>query len=160
MVVEKQVISTEKVEVPIYGIKLLSIEEYQENRDIICDLDGWWWLRSPGHYRNYAVHVYTNGGLDCIHVDYNNGCVRPALIGNLKSSNLKRGDKIEVAGYTWTVLNNELALCDKGVGKTCFRKDWEANNANDYDASDIKKWLHDWAEENGISFTMQTFSPD
>jgi len=160
MVVEKQVISTEKVEVPIYGIKLLSIEEYQENRDMICILDGWWWLSSTGYGQSDAAYVYYDSSSCDYYFTSGIGYVRPALIGNFKSSNLKRGDKIEVAGYTWTVLDNELALCDKGVGRTCFRKDWEANNANDYDASDIKKWLHDWAEENGISFTMQTFSPD
>ena len=47
----------------------------------------WWWLRSPGCYRNYAAHVYCGGSVDYvgIAVSSDNGCVRPALWINLAS---------------------------------------------------------------------------
>ncbi len=45
---------------------------------------GWWWLRSPGLNQNYAARVIPVGSLD-YYVDYEGGCVRPALWVNLES---------------------------------------------------------------------------
>ena len=56
----------------------------------------------------------------------------------------------ELAGHTWTVIADDLVLCDDIVGYACFRKDHNAKDANDYEASDVKKWLENWAVENGI----------
>ena len=46
---------------------------------------GWWWLRSPGYYQNYAAYVCTGGSLDYRTVNSDSGCVRPALWINLES---------------------------------------------------------------------------
>lgn len=160
MIVKKQTVKEEDINVTFYGITLLSKEEFIEHIDLISNIDGWWWLRSPGYDQDFAAFVYYDGSLyDFYSVRDDSGCVRPVLIGNLKSSNLEHGDKFKLAGHTWTVLNDELALCDESVGTTCFRKDWQASDANNYDTSDIKKWLYNWAEEK-ICFVMQAFSPD
>ena len=45
---------------------------------------GWWWLRSPGDYRDYAAFVYNYGSLGCSYVS-NGICVRPALWIDLES---------------------------------------------------------------------------
>ena len=47
----------------------------------------WWWLRSPGFFRNCAAAVYYDGSVDHLgsDVDYGNDCVRPALWINLYS---------------------------------------------------------------------------
>ena len=50
----------------------------------------------------------------------------------------------------WTMIGDSLALCDDVVGSCAFRKNWKAQDANIYEKSDIKKWLENWAEENGI----------
>lgn len=50
---------------------------------------GWWWLRSPGTYQDYAAIVYFVGSLDFNYVDSDSGSVRPALwvnIGELGAS--------------------------------------------------------------------------
>lgn len=161
MIVKKQIVKEEDTNVIFYGITLLSKEEYLEHINLISNIvEVWWWLRSPGLIQSCASYVDLDGSRRYNYVDGGSGCVRPVLVGNLKSSNLERGAKFNLAGHIWTVLNDELALCDESVGRTCFRKDWKASDANNYDTSDIKKWLYNWAEENMICFMMQAFSPD
>lgn len=81
--------------------------------------------------------------------------VRPALqILNPESSNLNPGDQLEVVGHGWTVLNGGLALCNEIIGRTQFRKDWEAPDANVYERSDVKRYVEEWAKENGIEFAV------
>ena len=161
MKVNKQVITTKEIDVKFTGITLISEDEYNANKDIIPLIDQWWWLRFPGRYQYYAARAYPDGSLGRIYVNYANAVVRPALlIWNPESANLNRGDKFELVGYTWTVLSKDIALCDKAVGQTSFRNDYKAQDANDFEKSDIKQWLYNWAEENGIEFMMQTFNPD
>ena len=111
----------------------------------------WWWLRSP-YFRssNNAGEVVDDGWVDILDVDRTDGA-RPALkIRNLVSSNLKIKDQIQLAGYTWTVIAEDIILCDEIVGHTAFKKDWKAQDANVYEKSDIKAWLKNWAKEKGI----------
>ncbi len=49
------------------------------------DYDGWWWLRSPGNYQNYAALVDPAGSLLDGGVLRDDACVRPALWVNLES---------------------------------------------------------------------------
>ena len=44
-------------------------------------MDGWWWLRLPGSNLFSAVAVYADGTVydPCIHVNYEEGGVRPAM---------------------------------------------------------------------------------
>ena len=152
MEAEKLITTTEPIELEITEITLLSKEEYEKAKENIQLLACWWWLRSPGR-SYYAAYVY-GGGWVCangIGVDYVGIAVRPALkIRNLESTNLQIGDKIQLAGYTWTVISGGIVLCDEAVGRTCFRKDWKAGDANAYEASDIKKWIRNWAGNKGI----------
>ncbi len=46
---------------------------------------GWWWLRSPGFYQNYAAYVSDDGSLRHCSVNRGNGDVRPALWLNPES---------------------------------------------------------------------------
>ena len=95
-----------------------------------------------GFVNDYGDNVYSKYG------------VRPALkIRNLKSSNLKIKDQFEMAGYRWTVISDEYAICNDIVGETCFRRDWRAKDVNVYEASDIKMWLADWVKDKGIEIT-------
>ena len=138
----------------VTAITLLSIEEYKAAREYIPLIEGWWWLRSPGGNNNFAAIVLHDGwvrtyGNSVLRTD---GAVRPALIiSNLVSFDLKPGDRlIDYAGYDWTVIYENMALCDTSVGSCYFRKDWKAPDANDYNKSDVKKWLENWAKERGI----------
>lgn len=151
---EKQIITTEPVDITIDKITLLSAEEYEQCKEHIPVLGEWWWLRSPGCYGDYAAYVGDNGGIYDIGSDVSDsyGSVRPVVVLRLnpESVNLQIGDKLHFAGYSWTMIAPDMALCDEAVGRTCFRKDWRAPNANDYEKSDVKVWLEKWAQDNGI----------
>ena len=144
---EKIITTTESIDLNINGITLLSTEEAIKLPINIRISEYPWWLRSPGEYDTYAAIVSVDGEdvfSDGISVDEEFG-VRPALkISNLESCNLQIGDIIIMFNYTWTVISNNLILCDKIVGKCKFRENWKAKDANNYEASDVKKWLEKW----------------
>lgn len=151
MLASKIITFLEPVDLDVVEVTLLSEEEYRANKNIIPLINKWWWLCSPGGGMYYAVFVYGDGSLSANFVNTNNGCVRPVLrIRNFRSCNLLIENKFELAGYTWTVLSDDLALCDKEIGRTCFREDIDAEDANVYKKSDIKKYLKKWAAEAGI----------
>lgn len=155
MIIKKHIKTFYEQDIEFSEITLLSVEEYSSNENIIPAVNGWWWLRSPGDYQYYAALVYPDGSLYYNFVYIGRGSVRPALrIKNPEPSNLSTGDKLEFAGKTWTVLNDGLVLCDELVGQTCFREDREANDANSYEASDIKEYVEKWAKENSIEISM------
>ncbi len=79
---------------------------------------------------------------------YHDHGVRPVLlISNLRSLNLKEGDKVEWGDYTWTIISDQYALCDKCIAWLPFREDLEAKDANVYEKSDVKKYLDQWYED-------------
>lgn len=145
--------TTVNVDLDIKEITLLSIEEYRATQEYIPAINKWWWLRSPGFSPYLAAFVHSDGSVGscgCI-VDLVSGAVRPALrISNLRAANLKQGDKIFVANRKWTVVSEELVVVDKPIGNSPFRQDYGADNANVYEASDVKKYVENWAKENGI----------
>ncbi|MBR6252749.1 MAG: hypothetical protein IKR04_02805 [Clostridia bacterium] len=151
----KKIIKQE-IDLDIAKITLLSEEEYEAAKNIIPVRDDRWWLRSPiEFFEPIATYLVSKvGKLDSSYVPDIYG-VRPALkIRNLKSSGLIIEDKIELAWHAWTVISDELALCDDIVGHTFFREDMKAEDANNYEKSDIKKWLENWAAENGIDISV------
>lgn len=133
----------------IKGITLLSLEEYEELKANIPPLDDHWWLRSPGKSSDTACSAYNMGFCDTTFKTYVNLDVlaaRPALI--VESSELKVGDKFQLGNHNFTMISDKYALCDNSVGHCCFRGDKKAGNANDYEASDVKKFIEDWLEKN------------
>lgn len=147
----KQIVTEEERKIEIDEITLLSVEEYETYQNAIPKIDSWWWLRSPGAcIVANAADVAFDGSIHTISVTSDDG-VRPALrIKNPESFDIGIGDKFRLAGYIWTMIEDGLALCDDVVGNCAFRKNWKAQDANIYEKSDIKKWLENWADENGI----------
>lgn len=151
--------TTTVTDLDVQEITLLSVEEAEALSQDQLKLGSWWWLRSPGFYE-YAAYVDFAGEVS----DYGHSVVtdiigvRPALrISNLKSSNLNPGDEISVGGETWTIISKDLALCDRIVGRTCFREKVGVfcPDVKEYEQSDVKKWLENWALEKGIYTTAQ-----
>ena len=148
---EKIIKTTEPIDIEIKGITLLSIEEYERYHDLIPLHASYWWLRSPYSYdSDCAGFVDDYGIIDHRYVGDSGVGVSPALICNLKSLNLKPRDIINFTGYIWTVISDKYIQCDDIIGETAFREDWKATDANDYEKSDVKKWLENWAKEQGI----------
>lgn len=146
MIVQKLITTTKDVQLDVEGITLLTKEEVEALPVDIRKCYEYWWLRSPGHYYNEAAFVFGEyGDVDRLGYSVDEELdVRPALRVNLKSTNLQIGDKVAVFGYVWTVITENLILCDDIVGESPFRKDRYASDANKYEASDIKKWLEQW----------------
>lgn len=142
-------IVTQPVEIEILDVTLLSEKEYEKCKSIIPEMNNRWWLLSPGDFQYTAAIVSTDGSLYYTNVDRGSVCVRPALF-ILKSPFLKIGDKFNLAGYMWTIIDETIVLCDDHIGVSRFREDLKAKDANDYEASDVKKYLENWAKENNL----------
>ncbi len=154
MEADRIITTTKKIDLDIQEITLLSIEETKEylTREQLAT-GSWWWLRSPGFGPFRAAYVDNDGRVstDGISVDFSHYGVRPALrISSLGSLDLSIGDKIKVGGENWTVISDDLALCENVVGNSCFRYAYTAPDANVYEKSDVKIWLDQWALERGI----------
>lgn len=145
MLCMKQVTQYVPVNIDITGITLLSIEEYKVAEDHIPPLDKYWWLRSPGLGRDFAACVIPGFGVNGYgHYVYHDYGVRPALRINPGSVDFQIGDKVGLGGFTFTYISKELLLCDAIITFMPFRKDWQADDANEYEASDVKKSVDSW----------------
>ncbi len=132
----------------IMGATLLSVEDAKNLDEEILKADTDWWLGSHGFFPCYAACVYGVIGdvNDVGEVVGNNYGVRPALeISKFSLSyGYKIGDSVYFGGHSFTIISDTRALCDDVIGKCAFRKDSEAENANEYDASDIKRYVETW----------------
>ena len=68
-------------------------------------------------------------------------------IKNLESSNLKIGDSIFFGDREFEIVSNDFAFCKTDIGKHNFREDYKSEGANDYEKSDIKKFIEEWFEK-------------
>ena len=140
------------IDINVDDITLLSAEQVKELGGSLSFLrsDGEsWWLRSPGSSKCYAKAVGSLGDVTEVSVDCENVEIRPALkIRSLDDTVLDVGDEVEIAGYDCVILSGGYAFFEKAVGSGAFRHDCNAEDANDYAASDIKKWLEEWAKEH------------
>ncbi len=109
----------------------------------------WWWLRSSDDNQGRGAFVFEDGSIlyygRCFNLAPH--CVRPALIINIESSNYKLGDTFIFGDKTFKIISDELAFCLEDIGYCCFRADWKAPDANDYEASDVKKFVDIWFKE-------------
>lgn len=136
--------------IKIKSATLLSIEEYEKHRAVISGLnfDFWWWLRSPGYYSDIAADVGSIGDVDRSgrFVDNDDDAVVPAL--RIKSSGSDIGRRFRFGDKEFLILSPELAISTSSIGKHCFREEWDAPDANDYEASDVKNYIDRWFEDS------------
>lgn len=145
MKIEKIVQVVQELYIDINGITLLSVEEYEACKANIKPIEYGWWLCPHGNYDDVAAFVYGDDGYvhDHGHYVFFMHGVRPALKIS-KSNNLQIGDRFGFGGKAWTIVGDGLALADEAFCQMAFRKDWEAEDASVYEASDIKKYLDEW----------------
>lgn len=145
MVVDKVI--TQKEQLDIIGATLLSIEEAKQLPLRLRKYTNWWWLRSSGYRSNRAAVVCSFGSVSDpgSSIEYCDRVVRPALkINNLNCSNLQIGDVFMFGGKWFEVISNSLAFCLEDIGFYCFGRDLKAEDANDYEKSDVKEFIDDW----------------
>lgn len=134
----------------IKSATLLTTEEARtllarEERKYSC----WWWLRSPGTHQNDVASVNYDGSVYYLgrSVSIGCGCVRPALNITFDSSERNIGDVFDFGGKKFKIISSHLAFCLDDIGEACFRKDWRAVDAGNYELSDIKRFIDSWFEE-------------
>lgn len=145
MKVEKIITETQDLE--ITGATLLSTEEFEQVPQRLRGHSHWYWLRSKGPINSIAASVNIGGfAYDGGRTVYcNSGAVRPALIiENLESSGFQIGDVFIFDGKEFEIIDDDVAFCLEDIGACAFREDWRAEDANDYEKSDVKKFVDDW----------------
>lgn len=106
----------------------------------------WWWLQSPGKYHDIAASVSSAGSVNFSrgYVNDDDICVRPVLWINLENSDRKIGDTFFFGGREFKIISVELAFCMEDIGKCCFTNVWRAEDANDYETSDVQRFVNTW----------------
>lgn len=115
-----------------------------------------WWLRTQGNWVNYAQCVFRIGQIDKdgTFVSFQNICVRPALKINITDPCVSKGDTFRFGGYEFKIINSELAWMYKDdIGPYLFRYDSGADDANDYEVSDVKKYIEEWLKKTVLETT-------
>ena len=139
------------LEITVNEVTLLTSEEYEEYKDNIpLYQEHSWWLRSVGSFTNHAADVDITGTLSSSIVNYDNCYVRPVLKCDFGISGLQVGDKVPLVGYNWTVISDSMLLCDETVGKRVFRNIATTSDSTNYEASDVRFWLEDWAVAHNL----------
>ena len=131
----------EETNIEIKNITLLDSIEYAKYKNIISN-GSFWWLKDRNLYTDQINIVLPNGNISKEYVDGLND-VRPALIIN--SSNLLPKNIIHLFNYTWTVLDNNIILCDKAIAYMCFNEIYQPNI--NYNNSNIKEYLENWLKK-------------
>lgn len=141
----------------VTGATLLTAEEAKTLPKEILAIGKWWWLQSPGYCSNHAADVCSDGSVNYHGYGVSStNAVRPTLeIQNLEASNLNIGDVFRFGNKNFEIISDTKALCTESIGKCFFREDWQAEDANDYETSDVKTFVDDWYhhaldEERGL----------
>ena len=125
----------------ILECKLLSFEEADKVDKELRKTDRSWWLRSPGASDDRAMFVYGASGFvsDIGYFVSEKFGVRPGLY--LESY---EGKSFELAGHNWINVFDNVYLCEDFVGISAFNN--SPKESNDYEESDINKYLKNWAK--------------
>lgn len=118
-------------------IDLLSEGDFFCYKHIIPQFDYYWWLSSPGVNKLRACEVGFGVLVDRnVSIKTVNG-VRPTL--TIVGLDALPGDKINLFGYNWTVLNEHLVLCDSRIDDCIFD-----SYDNNWESSQLKGFLEAW----------------
>lgn len=138
---------TTKEGIKIYEAALLSGYEAMKTPVEIRKYKNNYWLREAGAHPYYSMFVYEDGlvGFLGIYTSYDKFYVRPSLIiSDVEESGLSIGDKFVFGGKTFQIIYDTIAFCLEDIGRSCFRRDYKAEFANEYEKSDIKKFVDGW----------------
>ena len=149
-----EIVATKEVEFDIAEVTILSVDEASRLKPEQLQTGDYWWLRQQNPDPNWVFAVDPHGNIERSTQKRYNG-VRPVMkLTNIKG--LVCGDKFVAGLEHWTMLSDDLALCDREVGKCFFRASGGAYKTGTwYEKSDLKRWLENWALEKGIYTTAQ-----
>lgn len=142
MIVEKQVITTEEVDIDIYEVTIPEVSDIEKlPHDLIKLEDGVsYWLKTPGKSRTdvpgeKVCFVHGGGRIDkrgesLLRRWTFHGC-RPMIRFRTKSKTLKEGDIITAKKLKWIVTENGKAVCKTciSIGDSNYRRCTREGNA-------------------------------
>lgn len=132
----------------VKGATLLTAEEAENIRKETLAMGCWWWLKTPvaSECSDYIALVKADGSVHHAGCSvFNVSSVRPALkISKLKGSKLQIGDQFQFGDRTFEIVSADRALCTEIIGMRAFREGWKAENPNDYEISDVGKFIDEW----------------
>lgn len=121
----------------IKDITLLTADEYEKYKLLIPDINTRWWLLPQT--QNTICYVDENGAISNNGYANSNICyVRPVL--KIADHNMRQGTLITVFDLLWIVLDENLAICSKAIGKENFN----TSSNSSWEASSLKKMLDEW----------------
>ena len=138
---------------------LLTVEEAKQIPERLRKYNTFWWLKSVGYPAGYPSELLCNsvaavdykGSIHSkgfnVHIQY--FAIRPVLIiSNLNSSGLKIGDVFKFGGKRFEIISNDKAFCLNNIGQCAFRKGSGTSDMNEYEKSDVKKYIDEWFEKS------------
>ena len=150
MIVNKVIKTTEPVEISVTDVTLLTEKEAKALPERLRLHHNWWWLRSSVGFCITAACVSIDGSVFGIGraVDDDDVAIRPALrISGLESSGFHIGDIFEFGGTDFEVVSGDTAFCLGDIGDCCFRKDVISDDVDDFEKSDVRKYIDRWFEQ-------------
>lgn len=112
--------------------------------------DTGWCLSTPGCCPRYVSYVDPHGDMRA-DGDYTicKYAIRPSLYIDIQNTSFKVGDVFLFGDAEFKILAPNIAWMHKAdIGEFAFRTDWQAQDANIYSASDVKKIVDEWFESN------------
>ena len=106
------------------------------------------WLKSFDVNPSVVNVVKESGSVGICNVCFSTGMIRPVI---KVDNQLSIGDEYNIKGTMFVAISKDMLLCKNKIGYGCFRKNFEAEDANVYEKSDVKNYIDDWAKEKGIT---------
>ncbi len=147
MIAKKKVIEKQEVDIQISMISVLSSREYRSMRKYTPKLELSWWLRDGVYADDTGYDYYTT-------YDFEKRLgIRPVLtIKNSKKCDLHLGDEFEFVDQTWTMISDDMAICNNAIGLCPYSKEDDTT----YSDSILKKELKHWAMDHGLQMKDKT----
>ncbi len=140
------------LELGVYNVELLSKEEAWYLPKRLFRKTEPWWLSSKGYFNGEILAAFKSGSLLSENVNTIKG-IRPVLrLREDEEDPYCEGQTFDLAGHTFSVINDHSALCDDLIGYSVFRNNRNALDSNEYSNSDVKKFIDEWCKENYIKF--------
>ena len=110
-----------------------------------------YWLKNPGRYEYNTTAACVHGAGEISEEGFLITAelrVRPVLyVSGLTEYDVIPYDELKLFNRVWIAIPENTLLLKCSLGTYCFRKDYMVDDANEYEASDIKKYLDGWLEK-------------
>ena len=124
----------------IKGISLLSEKEFRKHTDILTNQVNSWWVKPENNWKDTEfMPAMSSDGHTYDYPVTNLLGVVPVLFCDLSECN--RGSKVKFADHIWTVISNNMMVCDEAICRHVYS---EEDDEAGFDNSSVKRYLDTW----------------